>query len=486
MKRTDLPVPSEEHHPSDSNALSLEQLLSLRPAVEQKTSERESRAAVVKKEQSEEQEEHTTSFSSSNAMEAPLWMVVHERWEGGQTIKTKLHHLTSEARIQWVSIHSQVIEQVLEAQPQVVVIQFINSHLDLAAQIAAQLQEIQPHVTILALGSPTEPQCMLAALRAGVKEFLDINGSEEDWCQSIANQLQKRPPIIAHSSDISTSLTAVVSARAGMGTSLLAAHLAVYIQQALQNNESVDALKIEGSKNAEGETLKALLLDLGAPRGECGLYLDLHSDFDFFEAMQSLRRFDRKLASSGLTKHPSGLRWISLPRKEELPNEWPYAEADMLVQRLQQYFQHIVADLGAVGQADWAMRVVSRAARIWVVCDQSFASVVSTTELLQQFKAKKVDRERIGLIVTRHDRDVELSAQQISEQLCLPLLATVPERRLQLLQAINQGQLLEATARREPYVQAIQKLVNVVLQGQPISTAIAPSVLGRFLKKIRG
>lgn len=485
MKLTDSPGPAEDPRVPHNNAPSLEQLLSLRPAGAQRITEAEHTPSLSVDHVNDEQADDSDPSPVSEDMHLPLWMIVHERRSCGQCIKSKLHYLGTLARIQWVPIHSAVMEQVLLQQPQVVVIQFINGHLELAARWVAEIQESHPHLTILALGSTAEPQCMLAALRAGVKEFLDIDSSEEELRKGIESQLQKRPAANT-SIQIGTSLTAIVSARAGLGASLLAAHLAVFMQQELQGESDSLVARAEAGTKEGGEVLKALLLDLGAPRGDGGLYLDTNSEFDFLEAIQSLRRFDRKLASTGMTKHDSGLRLLSLPRKADLPSEWPHVEADMLLQRLQQYFECIVADLGAVSQADLTIRVALRAARIWVICDQSLASVVSTTELLQLMDAKKVDRSRMGLIISRYDRDLELSAQQIAEQLQLPLLATVPERRLELLQAINQGRLLQPGQRREPYVQAVQKLVQILREGQTADKAAAPRAFGRWLQRIKG
>ena len=246
-----------------------------------------------------------------------------------------------------------------------------------------------------------------------------------------------------------------------MGSSLLSAHLSLYLQQALWPTLRPS---INTPNQDEAEHLGALLLDLGAPESDGALYLDLVSDFDFIEAVQSLRRFDRKLASTGLTKHHSGLRLLSLPRQSSRIRQIAYAEADLLVQRLRDYFSIVVADLGGVSKTNLAMRVAARASKVWLICDQSLASVVSTTELIRELEGQQVHRSSMELIVCRYDRGLELSAQQIADQLQVKLLLTVPERRVELLQAVNQGQLLAAQSRREPYVQAVSKLVENLIQ----------------------
>src|SRR5256885_6009379 len=68
-------------------------------------------------------------------------------------------------------------------------------------------------------------------------------------------------------------------------------------------------------REISNETLDGLLIDLGFPSGDCGLYLGTLGDFDFIEAVNNLRRFDRRLASTGLARHESGLRLLTLPRQ---------------------------------------------------------------------------------------------------------------------------------------------------------------------------
>jgi len=345
-------------------------------------------------------------------------------------------------------------EQALQLMPHVVLVDFDPTSIDMAAQLVAQMRIASPHLPLIAVGRTKHPQCMLAALRAGVQDFLDVDGSLLAAQQTLQDLLRRSPPV--QSTGTRAPLTAILSARAGLGSSLLASHLAWYLQQHLHTVEQAKA----GDNRTE---LDGLLIDLGHPNGDCPMYLNTQGEFDFLEAVNNLRRFDRRLASSGLARHASGLRLLSLPRQSGLLRDVSYANADALLQRLRQYFRHVVADLGAVSQTQLAMRVVRRASHIWVLCDQSVASVVSTTELLQQLGELQIERERLQLIVCRHDSRLELDAQQIAHQLGLPLLAVIPERRRELAQAVNQGQLLSPQQRREPYVQAVEKLATHLL-----------------------
>lgn len=213
------------------------------------------------------------------------------------------------------------------------------------------------------------------------------------------------------------------------------------------------------------------------------MFLNCYGEFDFLEAVHNLRRFDRKLAASAIARHAQGLRLLALPKQERV-SQVTHADTDLILLRLRQYFQHVIADLGAVQQTDLAQRVALRASQIWVVCEQTVASVVSTTQLLGQLSAQKVDFHRIGLIVNRYDSRLELEAEHIAKQLQLPLLATIPDRRLPLTQVTNQGGLLMPSQHREPYVQELLRLTDQLAKQHSLEPALkANRGLSRFFQR---
>ena len=477
MKYSDLPLPPEGGLPSVTNTVSLEELLSSQKKTAPKTDD----ATFVKSGSACVSQHVALDIDSvdDSDTDVPLVFVIHEEQLCGSCVKTKLKSMASDIRFQWLKMDAQITEHINVQQPHAVMVQFAANHLDIAVAIVKMLQQSWPHLPIFALGSAQDSQAMLFALRAGVQDFFDLDASEGQMHQSFKELLQKGVNQEVKPPSASAPLTAILSSRAGGGSSLLAAHIAVYLQHALQG--ASHSLKVQ-----RDAALGTLLLDLGAPAGDGALYLDLVSEFDFIEAVQNLRRFDLKMASAGLSQHESGLRLLSLPRQSTQMREVAYAEADLLVQRLGEYFQHIVADLGGVSQTTLAMRVALKANKIWIVCEQSLPSVVSTTELVRQLEAQQVARSAMGLIVCRYDRNLELSAQHIADQLQLPLVMVVPERRVELLQAVNQGQLLSPQLRRDPYVQVIHKLVNILMQSQGLTEGQKQGAMAKLLQRVMG
>ncbi len=404
-------------------------------------------------------------------------LLIHSGGPDGAMVQAWMQSMLMGAKLHLAHFDDLAIRHQLQHQPQLVFIHFTPATMEAATALAGELQALHPRMPRVAVGHTKTPDCMLAALRAGVQDFLDVDAPTHAVLQTVQALLSRSPVHAAPRPGC--ALTALVSARAGMGTSLLASHLALHVQHMLQQSAT-------GNEPA-ADALQSLLIDLGSPSSDCGLYLNTAGEFDFVEAVSHLRRFDRRLAHSALARHASGLHLLGLPRQPEACEHLASSDVDGLLLNLRQYFQHVFADLGAVAVPRLASRLALKASEIWVVCDQSVASVVSTTELLLRLDAQQVDRKRMGLIVNRHDRQLELDAQQIAQQLQLPLLGVIPERRRELVQAVNQGRLLTEQPQVDPYMQAVQRLAAPLLSRHHPRTAAAPAtgVLSRFLQHIR-
>lgn len=413
-------------------------------------------------------------------------LLVHAEFSEGALIQTWMQHVMKGPALHLARFQEGVTDLVLDHQPYAVLIQFDPCCIEGAVALSAQLQAQYPQIPRLAVGRARHAQCMLAALRTGVQDFLDIDGSVET-AQLVVRKLLSNPP----STGLHVSRapqTAIVSARAGLGCSLLAAHLSWHLQLRMGGAAPAPLTQDKASASADAgprEALSNLLIELGTPGGDCAIYLNTPGEFGFSDAVSQQRRLDRRMAQSALARHASGLRLLTLSRQAHALSS---IEVQALLNRLGHYFRHIVLDMGATESAQMLKDVLPAASEVWVVCDQSVASVVWTAELLQQLDALQIPRNRRQLIISRHDTGLELSAEQIARQLQLPLLAHLPERRRELAQVVNQGKLFTPQQTREPYVQAVEKLVDRLLADHhpemaPSKTASA-NPINRLLHRI--
>lgn len=330
-------------------------------------------------------------------------------------------------------------QRIAALRPSLVFVDFSGTLIDAAARAVQAVRTSSPQVPVIAVGTLAEPEGAIAALRAGVRDFVDLAGDPQEAARITREALENVAQLPARHG----RLTVLLGARVGVGVSTLAAHLGVLAQ-----------------RRGKAAGRQAALVDLGLPAGDGMLYLDTRSDFDFVEAVRNLRRFDETFIHTALAHHGSGLALTTLAPDLSALRTISYASAVALLNRLRAFFDQQIVDLGGFSNHEFVAHVAQAADEVWLVCDPAIASIVSAVDLLRELAAAQFDTGRIGIVVTKYDARLGLSSEQIAARLALPLVATLPSRRVPLAQAANQGKLLADVAERDPYVRAVDALAQ--------------------------
>lgn len=360
-------------------------------------------------------------------------------------------------------------QRIAALRPSLVFVDFSGGAIDAATRAVRAARALLPRISIVAIGKLAEPESAIAALRAGVRDFIDLAAGEQEAVRITREVLEN----MAQTPTRHGRITVLLGARTGVGVSTLAAHLSVLLQ-----------------KRGMGGGRQAALVDLGLPAGDGMLYLDTRSEFDFVEAVRNLRRFDETFVHTALARHASGLALMTLPPDLSALRTVSYASAVALLTRLRAFFDQQIVDLGGFSNHEFIAHVAQAADEIWLVCDPTIASMVSAVELLRELAAAQLDTGRIGVVVNKYDVRLGLTDEQIAARLALPLVATLPARRVPLMQAANLGRLLVDTAARDPYVRSLDTLVERIgppaesaTSGRPDSSSAA-RLLARFKRFI--
>ena len=335
-----------------------------------------------------------------------------------------------------------------------------------ATAMAAAVRDAFPGLAIVALGSLQHSDSALAALRAGVRDFIDTEGDPEEAVR-ITKQLLEQASLPAQAQRMENrhgKITVLLGARIGVGVSTLAANLAVKLQ-----------------KRDIAASRTAALLDLGIPAADSSVLLDTQSEFNFVDAVRNLRRFDQTFVHTAFGRHASGLAVTTLPTDLASMREVSYASAVSLLNRLRTFFDHQLVDLGGFTNLEFISQVVHAADNVWLVCDPNVASAISAVELLEGLREHDAHThadapQKMQVIVNKFDTTLHFGAEQIAERLGLPLLAVLPARTQALGRAVNQGQLLADIAERDPYVRALDALLARLGGGKAPEAGLPGSV----------
>ncbi|MCA8093573.1 fimbrial protein [Burkholderia anthina] len=385
--------------------------------------------------------------------------------------------LVSAGAVEAASLEPGVLAQrITGVNPALVFIDFSEGG-EAASVAAAMVRAAHPGLPIVALGSLAQPESTLAALRAGVRDFIDVSASTEE-------ALRTTRGLLAHVGEPASrhgKVVALLGARAGMGVSTLAANLAVWLQK-----HAIGPGATAVSDGGAPAGRQTALIDLGLPAGDSALFLNTRCEFHFVDAVQNLRRIDRTFVNTALTRHSSGVALTTLPPDLAGLRDVSYASCIGLLTRLRAFFDQQVVDLGGFSNREFVTQITASVDEAWLVCDQGVASIVSAADLLTGLRDAGVDTDRVKLVVNQYDSALNLIPGQIAERLGLSLVGTLPARRVAIGHAANQGRLIVDMAERDPYVRALESLATRLpgVSGMAGASRVAPSLsaLKRFIQ----
>ncbi|HDR8861062.1 TPA: fimbrial protein [Burkholderia territorii] len=385
--------------------------------------------------------------------------------------------LISAGAVEAASLDPGVLAQrITGVNPALVFIDF-SERSEAASVAAATVRAAHPGLPIIALGSLAQPESTLAALRAGVRDFIDVSAPAEDALRTTRGLLSH----VAEPTSRHGKVVALLGARAGMGVSTLAANLSVWLQKRALGPGATGGA--DGGVPAGRQTA---LIDLGLPPGDGALFLNTRCEFHFIDAVQNLRRIDRTFVNTALTRHQSGVALTTLPPDLSGLRDVSYASCIGLLNRFRAFFDQQVVDLGGFTNREFVTQIAASADEAWLVCDQGVASIVSAADLLTGLRDAGVDTDRVKLVVNQYDPALDLLPAQIAERLGLSLVGTLPARRVAIGHAANQGRLIIDAAERDPYVRALESLATRLpgVSGVAGASRAAPglSALKRFIQ----
>ena len=348
---------------------------------------------------------------------------------------------------------ARLAERLAQDAPGIVVIDFGGLATDRAAPLA-QLA-VQAELAVVALGRAADGAAALAALRAGAREFIEMQAPPAEARRA----LQQLASPERNARRVAGKVIALCGARAGVGTSTLAVHLAAHCTRALHPERRV------------------ALLDLGLPIADSLVMLETRGSYSFAEAARNLHRIDPTFVQSALPHHASGLAVLALPNNVSELRELTPPAAVAVIQRLRGLVDLQIVDLGGFASNDFVAGVAAISDHCLMVCDQGAPSVVSATELARALRARQIKPQ---LVASKADPAVDPQPAQIAARLELPLAATLPQRSTVLLQAMNGGRLLGDLAPQDPYVRALRQLAAQLLPETVAAAAPQPGVKQRL------
>ena len=182
-----------------------------------------------------------------------------------------------------------ILRQIQDVHADIVLVE-IDPRAEARALDAIELiRSNTPQAAIFAIGELRNPSTIVAAMRAGVTEYLEGNATSEAMAEALSRFANTRSKTRATAGRARVFM--VTNAKGGAGSTTVAVNTAIALQEA------------HGG---------VLLVDF-APLGHAALHLNLRPAFGVFDALQNLHRLDASLLAGLLTQCKGGLQLLAAP-----------------------------------------------------------------------------------------------------------------------------------------------------------------------------
>ncbi|MFO5984652.1 type 4b pilus Flp biogenesis protein TadZ [Pseudomonas aeruginosa] len=311
-----------------------------------------------------------------------------------------------------------------------------KSNLVSQGALVEGLVSARPMLSVVAIGDGLDNQLVLAAMRAGARDFITY-GARASELTGLIRRLGGRLPSVPVSAARQGELLTLVSARPDADGAFVALHLAKALQEQTPN--------------------QVLLLDVGQPTGEALAILGLDSAFTFSDALRNLRRLDQTLIDSAFTRLDSGLRILSLTDEPGVLERVTTAELYLLLGNLRGAFSHVVVNLTGLPEGELSNQLLVQANRVLWMVDQS---VPSCKKGLERLRERNLPLPSIELLIERYLPNVAPDQQALSRMFDLDLFGVLPLSPESRLRAKNLGKSLFEVAPRDPLAAKLRQLAD--------------------------
>ncbi|MEW5773578.1 MAG: hypothetical protein AB1916_08655 [Thermodesulfobacteriota bacterium] len=299
---------------------------------------------------------------------------------------------------------------------------------------------------VLVLAPGLDPEDLLAAMRAGVREVLPLPLDPAALDAACARILSRGgSPQPAPAAGERGRVVALAGCKGGVGTTTIAVNLAANL-----------AADMPGARAGSGTAL----LELHGGLPDAPLLLDLAPEFDLGEALRNLERLDPAYLGGIMARHGSGLAVLPAAGDHESAALASEAAAGRILDISRQAFALTVVDAGNTLD-ETALAVLRRADEALLVATLALPALARLRRMVESLAA--LDRDlaaRLRILFNRHLSNSEVSLAEAEEIAGRPAFFLLPNDYEAALSSANLGKPLAAAAPRSRLSQSLRSLAG--------------------------
>jgi len=297
-----------------------------------------------------------------------------------------------------------------------------------------RLRSEYPDVHSFAVSAYSEPEAIIAAMRAGCAEYL-LKPVQHDRVLDGLARVEAKQKKRARST-VRGKVITLVGSKGGTGVTSLALHLALELAH-------------EGKR-------KCLLIDQHPALGDASLYLGTgRHQYSFYELAGNADHLDEELLRGYLLHHNSGLDLLDSPETVDAIHGASPATVEHTLAFLADTYHFVIVDCPP-GLTDGTRACISQSEQVAIVMTAELPSVRNTVRYIEHLSKLGYSSSSIHVVLNRHCKKGPLSDDRIEKALGRQISLRVPNSYNEVIRAINTGAPISSGSKSD-FGAAIQK-----------------------------
>lgn len=314
--------------------------------------------------------------------------------------------------------------------------------VDDALRLATVLDVQVPDLTVLLVSDP-DPELILQAMRAGVRDILSPSADPahirvllERACQSFASRHRLEQPKQAENSK--GRVIGVFSPKGGVGKTTIATNLAIGLGKVAP--------------------MSVVVVDLDLQFGDVASGLYLTPEHTVTDAVSSAASQDTLVLKAFLTVHPSSIYALCAPDNPVDADHIAPEQITRLLEQLAEEFRYVVVDT-APGLPEIGLAAMEACTDVVWVSAMDIPSVRGLRSGLDILRQLDILPEGRHVVLNMADPKCGLSVQDIESTIGAPVDVSVPRSRAVAF-STNRGIPVLQEAKKDPAVKRLNQLVE--------------------------
>jgi pilus assembly protein CpaE len=305
-----------------------------------------------------------------------------------------------------------ILRQIQDVRAEVVLVDIDPENVKRAIHAIELIHANTSDLVIFAVGTLSNPETIVSAMRAGAREYLERSAGAESMVDAFNRFVATRGKM--RTSSGRARVLVVTNAKGGSGATTVAVNTATALQELHSG---------------------VLLVDFAA-LGHAALHLNARPTFGLVDAVQNLHRMDPSLLQGLMTSCKNGLQLLAGPQQPLVvaPTAGEMAKLfDLLVSQ----FRYVVVDCS--DRVDDTARVLSDLSNAVLLVAQADVVSLWSAGRMRSFLEEGTGRDRVRLVLNRYKKIPGFDDEDVEAATNCKILWKIPNNHQAVAPAIDKG-----------------------------------------------